>query len=63
MTLGRAKTAAPARVRLSRDRVLHASVERVLRPGYDYGAEYEFGLDLILDGLERARELPTPATS
>ena len=29
--------------------------EHVLRPGYDYGAEYEFGLDLILDGLERMR--------
>ena len=28
--------------------------EHVLRPGYDYGSEYEFGLDLILDGLERA---------
>jgi AcrR family transcriptional regulator len=28
--------------------------EHVLRPGYDYGGEYEFGLDLILDGLERA---------
>jgi AcrR family transcriptional regulator len=26
----------------------------VLRPGYDFGAEYEFGLDLILDGLDRA---------
>jgi AcrR family transcriptional regulator len=26
----------------------------VLRPGYDYGNEFEFGLDLILDGLERA---------
>jgi AcrR family transcriptional regulator len=26
----------------------------VLQPGYDYGAEYEFGLDLILDGLETA---------
>ena len=26
----------------------------VLQPGYDYGSEYEFGLDLILDGLERA---------
>jgi hypothetical protein len=25
-----------------------------LRPGGDYGDEYEFGLDLILDGLERA---------
>ena len=32
------------------------TVEHVLRPGYDYGAEYEFGLDLILDGLERMRE-------
>jgi AcrR family transcriptional regulator len=27
----------------------------VLQPGYDYGNEFEFGLDLILDGLERAR--------
>jgi AcrR family transcriptional regulator len=24
----------------------------VLRAGYDYGAEYEFGLDLVLDALE-----------
>ena len=31
------------------------TVEHVLQPGYDYGDEYEFGLDLILDGLERAR--------
>jgi AcrR family transcriptional regulator len=30
------------------------TVEHVLQPGYDYGQEYEFGLDLILDGLERA---------
>lgn len=28
--------------------------EHVLKPGYDYGSEYEFGLDLILDGLDRA---------
>jgi AcrR family transcriptional regulator len=28
--------------------------EHVLRPGYDYGNEYAFGLDLILDGLDRA---------
>ena len=27
--------------------------EHVLQPGYDYGSEYEYGLDLILDGLER----------
>jgi AcrR family transcriptional regulator len=31
------------------------TVEHVLRPGYDYGEEFTFGLDLILDGLERAR--------
>ena len=31
------------------------TVEHVLQPGYDYGNEYEFGLDLIIEGLERAR--------
>ena len=31
------------------------TVEHVLQPGYDYGNEFEFGLDLILDGLERVR--------
>jgi AcrR family transcriptional regulator len=31
-------------------------VEHALQPGYDYGDEYLFGLDLILDGLKRARE-------
>lgn len=30
------------------------TLEHVLQPGYDYGNEFEFGLDLILDGLERA---------
>jgi AcrR family transcriptional regulator len=29
------------------------TVQHVLQPGYDYGDEYEFGLGLILDGLER----------
>ena len=28
------------------------TVQHVLQPGYDYGNEYEFGLDLILDGLQ-----------
>jgi AcrR family transcriptional regulator len=27
--------------------------DHVMRPGYDFGEEFEFGLDLILDGLER----------
>jgi hypothetical protein len=26
-----------------------------MQPGDDYAAEFEFGLDLLLDGLERAR--------
>jgi AcrR family transcriptional regulator len=29
------------------------TADHVLQPGYDYGKEFEFGLDLILDGLER----------
>jgi AcrR family transcriptional regulator len=35
------------------------AVDHVLRPGYDYGDEYLFGLDLILDGLDRARSRDT----
>jgi len=30
--------------------------EHAMKPGYDYADEFEFGLDLILDGLERLRE-------
>jgi AcrR family transcriptional regulator len=30
-------------------------VEHALKPGYSYANEFEFGLDLILDGLERVR--------
>jgi hypothetical protein len=44
--------------RLSGDEYPHLTemaTEHVLRPGYDYGDEFEFGLDLILDGLEHAR--------
>jgi AcrR family transcriptional regulator len=31
------------------------TVEHVLVPGYDFGREFSFGLDLILDALGRAR--------
>jgi hypothetical protein len=31
-------------------------VEHALKPEYDYAVEFEFGVDLILDGLERLRE-------
>ena len=30
------------------------TTEHVLRPGYDFGHEFDFGIDLILDGLEAA---------
>ncbi|MDQ4051541.1 MAG: TetR/AcrR family transcriptional regulator C-terminal domain-containing protein [Actinomycetota bacterium] len=32
------------------------TTEHVLQPGYDYGAEFELGLDLVLDGLARLRD-------
>ena len=35
-------------------RLAELTIEHVLQPGYDYGDEYEFGLDLILDGLEKS---------
>jgi AcrR family transcriptional regulator len=34
--------------------LLELTTEHVLRPGYSYGNEFEFGLGLILDGLEAA---------
>ena len=30
--------------------------EHAMKPGYDYGDEFEYGLDLILDGIARARQ-------
>jgi len=32
--------------------------EHAMKPGYDYAEEFEFGLDLILDGLEEAKNAP-----
>jgi AcrR family transcriptional regulator len=31
------------------------AIDRAMKPGYKYGDEFEFGLDLILDGIERVR--------
>jgi AcrR family transcriptional regulator len=28
--------------------------EHAMKPGYDYGDEFEYGLDVVLDGIERA---------
>ena len=35
--------------------LLEILTDHVMQPGYDYGDEFELGLDLILDGLERMR--------
>ena len=32
--------------------MVELATEHVLQPGYDFGDEFGFGLDLILDGLE-----------
>ena len=34
------------------------STEHVMQPDYDFGSEFEFGLDLVLDGLD-ARVAPS----
>jgi AcrR family transcriptional regulator len=39
------------------------AVEHVLQPGYDYGNEYQFGLGLILDGLDQALGASSAGTS
>ena len=31
------------------------AVEHIMRPGYDFADEFEYGLDLILDALDRTR--------
>jgi AcrR family transcriptional regulator len=36
--------------------LLEFSVEHVIKPGYDFGLEFEFGLDLVLDGLQRSSQ-------
>ena len=36
------------------------TTQHVMQPGYDYGDEFAFGLDLILDGLERERARRRP---
>ena len=34
--------------------LMELTTEHVLQPGYDFGNEFEFGLNLILDGLDIA---------
>ena len=35
-------------------RGIEFSIEHILKPGYDFGDEFEFGLSVVLDGLARA---------
>ena len=35
--------------------LLEILTDHVMKPGYDYGDEFEYGLDAILDSLERSR--------
>jgi hypothetical protein len=34
--------------------LVELATEHILQPGYSYGDEFEWGLDLVLDGLEAA---------
>lgn len=34
--------------------LVELATEHIMKPGYDYGDEFLFGLELVLDGLERA---------
>ena len=36
--------------------LIEMAVERAMKPGYNYGDEFEFGLDLILDGIGRIKQ-------
>ncbi len=38
--------------------LIEFTTEHVLQPGYDFATEFDFGLDLILDGLEAAADGP-----
>ena len=39
------------------------AVDRATKPGYNYGDEFEFGLDLILDGIMRVKALDGDRTA
>ena len=34
--------------------------DHAMKPGYDYGDEFEFGLDLVLDAVDRLRDTERP---
>jgi hypothetical protein len=38
--------------------LVEIATEHVLKPGYDFGDEFDFGLNVILDGLARTMQEP-----
>ena len=42
--------------------LVELATEYIMQPGYDFGNEFDFGLELILDGLEAAAR-PDPRTA
>jgi hypothetical protein len=40
--------------------LLEFSMEHVTKAGYDFGAEFGFGLDVVLDGLDDPVSRPSP---
>lgn len=36
--------------------LMELTTEHILKPGYDFGNEFEFGLNLILEGLDKSRK-------
>ena len=42
--------------------LVELATEYIMQPGYDFGNEFDFGLELILDGLETAAR-PDPRTA
>ena len=42
--------------------LVELATEYIMQPGYDFGNEFDFGLELILDGLESASR-PDPRTA
>lgn len=36
--------------------LMELTTEHILQPGYDFGNEFEFGLNLILEGLDRSQK-------
>lgn len=35
--------------------LVEMATDHVMLPGYDFGAEFDHGLELVLDALDRAR--------